>query len=160
MRGDPVYSEIFGLPEPTDPLKWQGKAKLTKACQDLSTIIDSVGLCVFFAVRYLSGNDLRLQPTGILEYLNAATGADYSLEELSLAGERIFNAERLFISRAGFSRKDDSLPMRLTKEPSPVGPSKGLVCHLKEMLDEYYRIQEWTEEGVPSAQKLRKLGLS
>jgi hypothetical protein len=33
------------------------------------------------------------------------------------AGERIFNAERLFLVRASFSRKDDTLPERILKEP-------------------------------------------
>jgi aldehyde:ferredoxin oxidoreductase len=37
-------------------------------------------------------------PVGILEYLNAATGAGYTLEELKQAGERVINAERMFLA--------------------------------------------------------------
>jgi aldehyde:ferredoxin oxidoreductase len=92
--------------------------------------------------------------------LNAATGAGYTLEELMQAGERIINAERLFLTRAGFSRKDDSLPDRLTRTPAPTGPAKGLVCHLDEMLDDYYRVQGWTEDGIPTRDILDRLGLS
>jgi aldehyde:ferredoxin oxidoreductase len=159
MRGDPAYFELFGVPQSMDPLQWEGKAKVTKAFQDLSAIIDSAGLCIFFAVRNLAAKDLGVAPVGILEYLNAATGADYSLEELMQAGERIINAERLFLTRAGFSRKDDSLPRRLTQTPAPTGPAKGLVCHLDEMLDEYYQVQGWTPEGIPTKERLKALNL-
>jgi aldehyde:ferredoxin oxidoreductase len=159
MRGDPAYFELFGVPQSMDPLQWEGKAKVTKAYQDLSAIIDSAGLCIFFAVRNLAAKDLGVAPVGILEYLNAATGADYALEELMQAGERIINAERLFLIRAGFSRKDDSLPDRLTKTPAPTGPAKGQVCHLDEMLEDYYKVQGWTENGIPDEKVLKRLGL-
>jgi aldehyde:ferredoxin oxidoreductase len=159
MRGDPAYFELFGVPESMDPHQWEGKAKVTKAYQDLSAIIDSAGLCIFFAIRNLAAKDLGVAPVGILEYLNAATGADYTLEELIQAGERIINAERLFLTKAGFTRKDDSLPKRLTEEPAPTGPARGLVCHLQEMLDEYYQAQGWTENGIPKEDLLGRLGL-
>ncbi len=159
MRGDPAYFELFGIPKPVDPHQWQGKAKITKAFQDLSAVIDAAGLCIFFAVRNLAGKELDVPPIGILQYLNAATGADYTLEELMAAGERIINAERLFLANAGFSRKDDSLPRRLTKEPLPNGPAKGKVCHLDEMLDEYYDAQNWTADGIPTSERLRELDL-
>ena len=89
-----------------------------------------------------------------------ATGAGYTIEELMRAGERIINAERLFLVRAGFARKDDSLPRRLTNEPMPSGPAQGMVCHLEEMLDEYYQEQEWTPEGIPTENRLASLGLT
>ena len=160
MRGDPAYFELFGVPEKVDPHAWKGKAKITKAYQDLSAAIDSAGLCIFFAVRNLAGKTLDVPPTGIREYLNAATGADYTLEELFRASERIVAAERQFLVRAGMSRKDDTLPVRLTEEPMPFGPAEGLVCHLDEMLDDYYRIQGWSRDGVPTAGRLASLGLA
>lgn len=159
MRGDPAYFELFGVPESMDPHQWEGKAKVTKAYQDLSAIIDSAGLCIFFAVRNLAAKDLGVAPVGILEYLNAATDADYTLEELMRAGERIINAERLFLTQAGFSRKDDSLPERLTQTPAPTGPAKGLVCELDKMLDEYYQERKWTKDGIPTKEALEKVGL-
>ena len=97
---------------------------------------------------------------GILEYMNAATGAQYTLEELMQAGQRIINAERLFLNKAGFTRKDDSLPDRLTKTPAPTGPAKGLVCHLDKMLDDYYKVQGWTDDGIPKPEVLERLGLT
>jgi aldehyde:ferredoxin oxidoreductase len=160
MRGDPAYFELFGVPKSMDPLQWEGKAKVTIAYQDLSAIIDSAGLCIFFAVRNLAAKDLSVEPTGILEYINAATEADYTLEELMQAGERIINAERLFLRQAGFSRNDDSLPDRLTKTPAPTGPAKGLVCELDKMLNEYYQIRGWNHDGMPTQEVLERLGLA
>ncbi len=159
MRGDPAYFELFGIPEPVDPQVWKGKAQITKAFQDLSAIIDSAGLCIFFTIRNLVDKNLNVPPTGILEYLNAATGANYTLKELIQAGERVINAERQFLVKAGFSRKDDSLPKRLTHEPMPTGPAEGLVCHLEEMLDDYYQAQQWTAKGIPTKERLQELGL-
>lgn len=159
MRGDPAYFELFGIPEPVDPLQWQGKAKITKSFQDLSAIIDAAGLCIFFSVRNLAAKQLDVPPTGILEYLNAATGAAYSLDELIRAGERIINAERQFLVKAGFSRKNDTLPERLRRDPLPDGPAKGMVCHLDEMLEEYYREQGWDEDGKPGPERLQDLGI-
>lgn len=160
MRGDPAYFELLGVPTLVDPLEWKGKARLVKIWQDLFCIIDSAGLCVFFSVRNLVKPELEAPPEGILEYLNAATGVGYTLQELIKAGERISNAERLFLVKGGFSRKDDSLPPRLTQEPLPGGPAKGSVCHLEEMLDEYYQLKDWTPDGIPTKEKLKELGLA
>lgn len=160
MRGDPAYFELFGVPKAMDPQEWKGKARVTKDYQNLSAVIDAAGLCIFFAVRNLAGKDLDVPPTGILEYLNTATGLNYTLDELIQAAERIINAERKFLGAAGFSRKDDSLPSRLTQEPMPSGPAQGMVCHLEEMLEEYYQIRNWDAEGKPTRERLEELGLA
>ena len=57
-------------------------------------------------------------------------------------------------------RKDDSLPARLTQEPMPEGPSKDMVCHLDDMLDEYYEAQGWNQDGRPTSERLKELGLA
>jgi aldehyde:ferredoxin oxidoreductase len=159
MRGDPAYFELLGVPFNVDPLSWKDKSPIVAKWQDVFAVIDSAGLCVFFTVRYLLEPTLEARPIGIMELLNATTGIGYTLEELEKAGERIVNAERLFLKRAGFSRKDDSLPPRITGEPLPDGAAKGMVCHLDEMLDEYYKIRGWSEDGIPGENKLKELGL-
>jgi len=73
-------------------------------------------------------------------------------------GERIFNAERLFLVAAGFTRKDDTLPPRITQEPMPTGPAKGRVCMLEEMLAPYYRLRGGVPRGAVGG-KARELGL-
>jgi aldehyde:ferredoxin oxidoreductase len=160
MRGDPAYSEIFGTTTKMDPLVTEGKAALVKTAQDISCIIDSAGLCIFFAARFLINPDLNMDPEGIRQYLNAATGANYSLEELTTAGERIFQAERLFLNRAGFYRDSDTLPPRMLGEPLPDGPGRGNVCRLDQMLEEFYPLRGWTDDGRPSRATLNRLGLT
>jgi aldehyde:ferredoxin oxidoreductase len=159
MRGDTAYFELFGTPVMVDGSAVEGKAELVATSQNLSAVIDSVGLCIFFAHRALVTKDIRVRPVGILKYLNPATGADYSIEELWEAGERIFNAERLFLTRAGFTRADDTLPSRELTEPLLEGPGAGQICRLPEMLDEYYAVRGWDEQGIPVAATLERLGI-
>jgi len=101
----------------------------------------------------------NIRPDGLLRLLNAATGADYDMKDLVRAGERAVNAERLFINGAGFNAKDDTLPLRILKEPVPEGPARGQVCELDRMLPEYYRLRGWNREGRPTDAKLEELGL-
>ncbi|HMK51684.1 MAG TPA: aldehyde ferredoxin oxidoreductase C-terminal domain-containing protein, partial [Thermodesulfobacteriota bacterium] len=63
------------------------------------------------------------------------------------------------LAKAGFSRKDDTLPPRILNEPLPDGPAKGMVCHLDEMLTQYYELRGWNQNGIPTEAKLRELGL-
>ena len=123
-------------------------------------MIDAAGLCVFFSMRNLVIPDRTIRIEGIMELLNAATGAGYTLAEICLAGERIFNAERLFLTRAGFSGKDDTLPERILKQPLSNGPASGMVCHLDEMLGDYYRLRGWDVAGHPTRDKLNQLGIA
>ncbi len=160
MRGDPAYFEIFGTTFSMDPLTTEGKAGPTKRIQDLSAIVDAAGLCIFFGARMLAEKNTTMSPTGMLTYLNTATGADYTIEELVMAAERITNAERMFLVNAGFDRKDDSLPRRITDEPLPAGPAKGQTCDLQTMLDDYYKVQGWDNNGIPTKTTLEKLGLT
>ena len=160
MRGDPAYFEIFGTTFSMDPLATKGKAGPTKRIQDLSAIVDAAGLCIFFGARMLAEKDSTMSPTGMLTYLNTATGANYTIEDLIQAAERITNAERMFLVNAGFDRKDDSLPKRITDEPLPAGPAKGQTCDLQTMLDDYYVVQGWDNNGIPTAETLKKLGLN
>jgi aldehyde:ferredoxin oxidoreductase len=159
MRGDPAYIEILGVPKLIDPLTLENKPKLVKDWQDVFAVIDSAGVCVFFSVRNYVTPTEDIRPDGLLRLLNAATGSGYDLDSLVRAGERIINAERLFLIRAGFSAKDDSLPPRILKEPLPEGPAKGHVCELDHMLPVYYRLRGWTADGSPAASKLDELGL-
>ena len=160
MRGDTAYFEVFGTPVLVDAMEVEGKADLVVASQNISAIIDSAGLCIFFAIRSLVSKDVNVRPVGIMEYLNAATGADYTVEELWEAGERIFNAERHFLARAGFSSKDDTLPPRELEEPLPDGPGRGQLSHLPEMLKTYYGLRSWDSDGIPTTATLSRLGIA
>jgi len=160
MRGDLPYCELLGVPVKIDGLTWADKPPIVVKWQNVFSLIDAAGLCVFFSIRYLCDPTLEIRPEGIMDLLNAATGADYALDELEKIGDRILNAERLFLLRAGFDRRQDSLPERFTTTPMPDGPAKGVVCHLDEMLEQYYQIRGWSQDGLPTEEKLNDLGLA
>ena len=136
------------------------KPQLVKDWQDVFAVIDSAGLCVFFSIRNYVTPTRDIRPEGILRLLNASAGSEYDMESLLLAGERIVNAERLFLVRAGFGCKDDSLPKRIVNEPLPDGPAKGHVCELDKMLPSYYELRRWDKEGRPLDSKIKALGLA
>jgi aldehyde:ferredoxin oxidoreductase len=96
----------------------------------------------------------------ILPQLSAATGVTYTIDGLMTIGERIWNLERLWNERAGFTNKDDTLPKRILEEPLPSGPAKGQVNKLGEMLPEYYRLRGWDADGRITQEKLKELGLA
>ncbi len=159
MAGDTAYMEVFGVPKKVDPLSWEDKPRLVKYFEDIFTIIDAAGLCVFLSIRYLFEPTYNVEPVRISRLMEYATGAGYDEETLLRAGERVYNLERMFLVRAGFSRADDTLPPRMLHEPMPEGPAKGHVVELDRMLPEYYRLRGWDENGVPTPEKRAELGL-
>jgi len=74
-------------------------------------------------------------------------------------GERIWTIEKLFNLREGKSRADDTLPKRLLDNALQHGLSKGYKIEFEPLLNEYYKIRGWNEEGVPGLEKLNELGL-
>jgi aldehyde:ferredoxin oxidoreductase len=151
LRGYTVASEVLGIPIKTDPLVTDGKAELVKAFQDGTAVFDSAGICVFTSFAWTLAD---VQPQ-----LAAACSDEFTLDELNKIGERIWNMEREFNLRAGFTAKDDTLPKRLLTEPAKTGPAKGLVNGLPKMLPEYYKARGWDSDGRPTAQTKARLGL-
>ncbi|MFN3741403.1 MAG: aldehyde ferredoxin oxidoreductase family protein [Anaerolineales bacterium] len=157
MEGDVAYEEVFGVPVKIDPLSWEDKPELVKRFQDAFALIDSSGLCVFLAVRYVFTKERMILPTRLAQLMKLTTGVDYTPEEVLKAGERIYNLERLFVLKAGST--EDTLPPRMLNEPLPEGPAKGKVVELEKMLPAYYAVRGWDEKGWPTPQKLRELEL-
>ncbi len=130
----------------------EGVAQFVKDTQDERAACFSLVLCDFtpFSVE------------DFVELLNLATGFDLTEAEYLAAGERIWNLTRIFNVREGMRRRDDTLPARLMEERLPEGGAEGQVVTreaLDNMLDEYYKLRGWNEEGIPEEDKLRELGL-
>jgi len=159
MEGDVAYEEVFGVPVKSDPLSTEGKGELVKRFQDAFVMIDSGGICVFFAVRYVFTTEMMIWPERLTRLLNLTTGANYSEEEALRAAERVYNLERLFLVKAGSGPEEDTLAPRMLNEPLPEGPGVGRVVDLAEMLPEYYQSRGWPN-GIPSEEKLAELGLN
>jgi aldehyde:ferredoxin oxidoreductase len=151
LRGYTVSSEVLGIPIKTDPLVTEGKPALVKAFQDATAIFDSAGICLFTSFAWTLAD---VQPQ-----LAAACTEEFTLDELNLIGERIWNMEREFNLRAGFTAKDDTLPKRLLTEPARTGPAKGKVNGLDKMLPEYYQLRGWDKDGKPKPETRARLKL-
>jgi len=151
LRGYTVASEVLGVPVKTDPHTTDGKAGLVKAFQDATAVFDSAGICLFTSFAW------TLQD--VAPQLAAACEGDWSMENLGRVGERIWNLERQFNLRAGFTAADDNLPHRLLAEPANSGPAKGKVNELGKMLPEYYEVRGWTKDGRLKPETVKRLGL-
>lgn len=151
LRGYTIASEVLGIPVKTDPTEHEGKPELVKAFQDATAAFDSSGLCIFTTFAWSLPN--------LASQLAPACGDQYTVEELEKIGERIWNMEREFNNRAGFTAKDDTLPPRLLTEPCKSGGSKGKVAMVGEMMPRYYAVRGWDGEGRPTAETKARLGL-
>jgi len=157
MEGDVAYEEVFGVPIKENPLTTEGKPELVKHFQDSFALIDSSGLCVFVAIRYVFNKDRMIWPEVLSSMMNLTTGAGYTPEEVLQAADRVYTLERMFLMKAGST--EDTLPHRMLHEPLPDGPAKGMVAELDKMLPEFYERRGWDENGWPTPEKLESLGL-
>ncbi len=157
-----AFQEIFGIPIPSaaDRFAAEGKGKLTKWNQDVrSATCDAPTMCAFLLDMAVPA--IATQNTANL--MEAVTGLKYTPEEIQIVGERINNLARAFNVREGFTRDDDTLPVRLMNEPLEEGTSKGNVISkddLEKMLNEYYTERGWDKNtGAPTREKLKALNL-
>ncbi len=146
LRAYMISPEILGKPMKVEPRTFSGKAELVQIFQNATASLDSLVLCKFASFS-VSENEFS-------SMLSAATGINYSTEDFLKCGERIWNLERLFNIKAGFSRKDDCLPERFFGKD---GINKG---QFEKALDEYYNLRGWDENGAPRKAKLKELDLS
>jgi aldehyde:ferredoxin oxidoreductase len=135
----------------------KGRGRLVKETEDLYAIIDSIIVCKFSRGTYYKGYE------DLAALYSAVTGIDMDPSELQKAGERINNLGRLINTREGLTRKDDTLPWKVMHVPIPdEGPSKGAFVSQKELdllLDDYYEVRGWNQEGLPTVEKLSELGM-
>jgi aldehyde:ferredoxin oxidoreductase len=151
MRGNMLGPEVLGLPRLVDRFGTQGKAGTVVVHQNSAAVVDSLVVCKFVNMAVAEEFFARL--------LTAVSGVPYTGDDLMEAGERVYNLERIYNLREGFTQADDTLPRRLLEEPMPAGPSAGWTVKLEPMLKEYYQFRGWDKNGVPTPARLKKLGL-
>jgi aldehyde:ferredoxin oxidoreductase len=145
LRGYVAAAELGVVPIEADPLEWKGKGALMKTFQDLHAFGDSMDLCKFSA--------FAMGAEEYAEQYSVAMGVAFTAVDVMEAGERVYNLERYYNNLAGFGAGSDTLPARYTEEPSDSGGSKGHVCELAPMLEEYYAERGWTDGVVPDAKR-------
>ena len=168
LRAWTLFEEMFDAQGPMKALDYKGKAALVAARQNRKVVMDAMGIC----------QEAGLLP-GFVNVLSAAVGwemenvyndvypgllEDYSVEGGPKTGARVYTLSRVFNTKLGMSRKDDTLPERFFTEPLPGldGTKTDPVNRetFESIIDEYYEIQGWDKEGKPTRETLEKYGLS
>jgi len=148
----------FDVKGKVDRLKAEkGRGKMVRDMEDTYALIDSFIVCKFSRGTYYK------ELADMTKLYNLVTGIEMTPEELKKSGERINTIARLINIREGLGRKDDTLPWKVMNMPIPdEGPAKGAFVSQEELdllLDDYYESRGWTLEGVPTAEKLKEIGM-
>ncbi len=129
------------------------RASAAATAEDQAAVLDSLTLCKFLrhALVDLHGESAALH--------TLVTGRPTSADDLRRAGERISNLKKLFNIRQGWTRAEDTLPPRVLTE------NDGTPTHLSrpwldEMVDAYYGVRGWDEDGTIPAAHLERIGLA
>jgi aldehyde:ferredoxin oxidoreductase len=103
---------------------------------------------------------------GVLEYapkaIELSTGwSGFDRAEALRVGERIANLQRVIAIRRGFRREHefDVSPRMLEAPQEGIAKGKSIAPHLERMVGEYYALMGWDEEGRPTPETLKRLGL-
>ena len=150
QRAFPIGSDALGGDR--DPHDTEGHAEVVIDQQNESSLTFSMVTCDFTAYNYEYS----------AEWLNEL-GYDVTVEELEDVGERAWNTVRLFNLREGFERGDDEMPERFTEPLENGGPADGnriTEAEFEEMLDEYYELRGWSEDGAPTEETLERLDIA
>ncbi|MDI6601319.1 MAG: aldehyde ferredoxin oxidoreductase family protein [Thermoanaerobacteraceae bacterium] len=139
--------------------KLEGKADRVIELQHIRPLFDMLGCC------RLQWVEISLELDYYPRILKAVTGFDYDMDDLLKLSEKVWNLTRAFWKKHNpdFGRSWDYPPARIMNEPIPSGPAQGKYIPKKDLdwlLDDYYKKRGWTEDGIPTREKLEELGLN
>jgi len=143
----------IGISEPQDPYQVEGKAEFTAKFQNLMCVMDSLILCRFSQIGK------AVSVTNHVDWLNMITDWEIDIPEYMKVGERLFNLKRIYNTRLGVSRMNDFLPFRFLTLNRTGEDLTNQLPPLGRLLSDYYAHRGWSEEGIPTPEKLKELGL-
>lgn len=136
----------------SSPLEADPKAvKILMDMENACAVFDCTGACKFMGCASSYEDWLRA--------IENVLDRPFTFEDYNTLGARVYNQERVFNAREGITRADDVLPKRLVEEPISDGPAAGHVAMAAELLDHYYELRGWNDNGIPTPETLKKLGL-
>jgi aldehyde:ferredoxin oxidoreductase len=166
-----ILRKIYGTPIPYDgPLSsehtsYVGKAWMVFWQENCYMAVDCLGICKYHTL-FLGATHPNFEDWPKVIYYN--TGLEITPEEIWEIAERSNNVERLFNLREGLQRNDlkkgDVLNHRYFDEPCRRGAPDVVGAKLDrkkftKMIDEFYQHHGWDENGVPTPETLKRLGL-
>jgi aldehyde:ferredoxin oxidoreductase len=142
--------ESAARPLPANDLS-ADKVRMLTAFQNWMHFWDSAVMCMF----------LPYSVEQMVALTNAVTGWEADAREYLRIGERAATLARVYNLREGWRAQDDTLPARFF-EPFKTGPLAGVSLPREQFAAatrEYYRLMGWDENGAPTRERLRELGV-
>jgi len=127
------------------------KVRMLVANSNWMHLYDSAVMCMF----------LPYSPAQVTDLLNAVTGWGWETRDYLRFGERAATLARVYNLREGWTARDDTLPQRFF-EAFKSGPLAGIALPREQFAAatrEYYRQMGWDENGAPTRERLRELGI-
>lgn len=130
------------------------RAPAQKTGMSFFHVIESSGCCQFAVFTFPRANVL-------IEFLNAVTGWNMTMDDALKTGERIANIRQAFNVREGLNVFNFKNPDRLVgKPPLTSGPAAGKSFDDNTLAREFCEVLDWdTTTGKPSQKKLVELGM-
>ena len=142
LRATFYKAELSGM-IPSDQM--EGKAKLFLEFEDRFNLHDALILCRFYRDIYWDWNNLST-------IVEVTTGLKLDERQLRKISSNIQNETRKFNLREGITSKDDTLPKRFFDEPLGKDGKTIRREELQKMLQDYYALRGWSDEGIPKSQ--------
>lgn len=148
ITGDEKYAVAGSTEKKPEIVAWH---------EESYVMTDALGFCSRATL-----STYAILPVDMAEMFKTGTGIKMTEEDIFKAARRVINLERSFNMREGVRRESDTLPWRVMNEPirSPKGDlAINSAEELSSMLDQYYNIREWDENGLPRRETIKKYGL-
>lgn len=148
------FKKMSALMSKTSWYNPEGKGEAIAFLSKFSQTAFSAGLCLF---GLQVGANIPLS-----EWISAATGWDFSNEEIIVTGQRIATLRQAFNAREGLvPKKDFKLNERATGHPPlEKGPTQNVSLDMEAYIVPYYKEYGWDPQtGIPEDETLKKLGI-
>ena len=149
-HGKAPYKSL-GLPETYDTSDPEVISTVEAKIKGAMIFEDSLITC-----RYQTATALEL----LCQAVNSATGWDMDFQEAMQVGRRAVNLARVFNLRSGIKAELDRPSMRYGSTPlDGVAAGRAIMPHWDKMLQNYYNLMGWDENGKPLPGTLKALEL-
>ena len=143
-----------GLMPVYDPKMVEGRGPIHKRGTSFNHMINAVGACQFVIGGYSTADYF-------VDFMNALTGWEWTMDEVLKAGERIANIRQAFNVREGLNSLQFDVPGRMVGKPkSGKGPLGDVTVEEEALASEYLSAMNWDlKTAKPSRDKLLELGM-
>ena len=139
---------------------YEGKDRMVWFHEQVYAIADCLGIC-----RFLTIFNCPHAPKWeeYKELIRLTTGLDFSMDELRDIANRIVSIEKLTLVQHGWGtreteklRASQTIPIKGgVLEGDSLDPAK-----LEEFKDGFYKLHEWGDDGIPTKELIKKLGIA